>query len=308
MSSYAPLRNDLMTIGGVESVSLATFTPSSGGNNDTDPSDPDHPISYQVFMGDTAFIRTCGFEIVRDNDARTDQGTWLNEEAIRANGLTVDADEFSKNHIPIAGVLRDFRFRDLSQPVGPAKVYVVGDDNYCMNVLVRISTANDPALTFQQVSQTIEKHTDGRPFSCHFTDQLIRDWYENQLRTANAVGYLTLIAYSDRRAGTAGHVDLLYPSTLSGNRHAKGVRLDERRGAAAADRGFHENGRRGIRIGRACHMVYHARVAQRLHRMHRYRLAHVRRRRTDCRRDRASDRLLAELRAANANPVDSVKK
>ena len=194
MSSYAPLRNDLMTIGGVESVSLATFTPSSGGNNDTDPSDPDHPISYQVFMGDTAFIRTCGFEIVRDNDARTDQGTWLNEEAIRANGLTVDADEFSKNHIPIAGVLRDFRFRDLSQPVGPAKVYVVGDDNYCMNVLVRISTANDPALTFQQVSQTIEKHTDGRPFSCHFTDQLIRDWYENQLRTANAVGYLTLIA------------------------------------------------------------------------------------------------------------------
>lgn len=80
-----------MTIGGVESVSLATFTPSSGGNNDTDPSDPDHPISYQVFMGDTAFIRTCGFEIVRDNDARTDQGTWLNEEAIRANGLTVDA-------------------------------------------------------------------------------------------------------------------------------------------------------------------------------------------------------------------------
>ena len=73
-------------------------------------------------------------------------------------------------------------------------MYVVGDDNYCMNVLVRISTANDPALTFQQVSQTIEKHTDGRPFSCHFTDQLIRDWYENQLRTANAVGYLTLIA------------------------------------------------------------------------------------------------------------------
>ena len=48
MSSYAPLRNDLMTIGGVESVSLATFTPSSGGNNDTDTSDPDPPISRCV--------------------------------------------------------------------------------------------------------------------------------------------------------------------------------------------------------------------------------------------------------------------
>jgi len=149
MSSYAPLRNDLMTIGGVESVSLATFTPSSGGNNDT----------------------------------------------------------------------RERRI------VGRADAY--------QNVHAIIVVANDIHLC----------------------------------------GAYRLAQIAMRK---------VYGST-----NAEVLRL--------LIAGFMKMVAVGFVLAVPVSMVHHARVAQRLHRTHRYRLAHVRRRRTDCRRDRASDRLLAEL-------------
>lgn len=192
-SKAEALRNEIAKVPGVELVSLAYWTPFDGDNNDAGTYDG-KPMSFQIFSGDSLFFELLDLKVIRDNHNTSTEAVWLNETAMRAMNLPDSASSFLwwNKRLPIAGVVRDFNYRDFTQSVGPAALWKI-KPKWVGHILVKI-LGNSLLSARQAIEQAYSKITGGEPFNARFSEEIIQKRYENQQRTADLLGFFTLIA------------------------------------------------------------------------------------------------------------------
>ncbi len=198
----AGLRDRLEQIPGVEAVSYCSGCPSDGGNNNTITYESGQTVSFQIFFGDSLYMDMLGIEVLRSTGIKDSKACYLNETAFKELNLPDSATMFEMydSQVPLAGIIKDFHFRPLSQKIDPCIVgFYTGDYNTLFSgsgawtTLVKIAAAN-PAQTYDQVKAACLDYGGGRPFDSGFIDAVINSWYDDQQRTYTIIGSFAVIA------------------------------------------------------------------------------------------------------------------
>lgn len=191
------LRNELEQVPGVKMVSFVQGTPIDGGNNQTmtNYAGTGKQISFQQFKVDSNFFKMLDIRITPTGVAYDPTGVWLNETAVKTIGVQGIPEEFAHydHKVPVLGVMKDFHIEDLTSEMTPVFVSLLQPDEYCWNILVKISPEN-PAGTFDRVKKVYSRFIHEQPFESGFMDQTINTWYEDNARTARLVGYFSVLA------------------------------------------------------------------------------------------------------------------
>jgi putative ABC transport system permease protein len=194
LSQSKTFKNELLNLACVEDVAFCQGHPIDGGNNNTMSSDGKN-LSFQVFGGDSAYFRMLGFEVVRDN--HTDgKGMWFNETAMREMELPYDApDVYFWNKSKLAGIVKDFHYRSLSHKIGPTMLYYndfSDEDEYVWSFLVKIT--GDPEAALNSVKEVYDKVSEGEIFTGAFLEDEIKSRCDNEKNTITILTVFTIMA------------------------------------------------------------------------------------------------------------------
>lgn len=187
-------RDEILKISGVDGLSYVAGSPIDGGNNNTFNYD-DKPISFQVFMVDSAFINMFGLTIIPTGGALSKTKFCLNEAAIKKLGLAnlPKTFKFPNQEIPVYGVVKDFHFEDLHQTIGPAMLYNLAKEDEAWSIFIKISGVNQ-LNTIESIKKVHSDFTKGVPMEYSFVDEWINKWYEQEAQTGRIIGYFSLLA------------------------------------------------------------------------------------------------------------------
>lgn len=109
------LRGKLKSIPGVEEVSFCQGSPILNDENNLSLSYEGRPISFQVFLGDSIYMKILGLKVTPSGNSYTPEGVWHNRAALRA--LQQDSDvlevRFKEARYTILGIVEDFNFQSL---------------------------------------------------------------------------------------------------------------------------------------------------------------------------------------------------
>ena len=186
--------NDILKqIPGVEQVSFVCGTPLSGGNNQSFTYNS-KPVSFQEFLVDTAFFSMMGISYTPTGVAWSDNVLWLNKNAIKELGLDPLPKSFKRydEEFPVYGVVEDFHFSDLHQPVGLAMLSPLNDKKWSWNVLVKISGKNI-AGSMAQIKSAYSSFTDNDPFDYKFLDSEVDSWYKKEANTSKIITWFSVL-------------------------------------------------------------------------------------------------------------------
>ena len=176
---------------------MSEGTPFNGGNNLTGKYEG-KSLSFQQLVVDSAAFNMFGLQIKQDNHvASSDNWSWyLTERAFRDMELPEDAKVFhlNENAVPILGVLKDFhlhsvidessplmlRFRDFNKP-----------NSWPWNILVEVQ--GNPYTAYREVSEVFEQVTK-IDFEGKYIDQQIQERFESQIRMVKIVVIFACVA------------------------------------------------------------------------------------------------------------------
>jgi len=187
------LRDQLEGIAGVERVAYVAGSPVDGGNNQSWVHN-DKPVSFQEFVVDSAFLEMMGFEITPTGAAYDKRGMYLNETAVKVLELDPLPTSFKRydEEIPVLGVIKDFHFRNLYEPIGPAMVGQLQQDQYVWSIFVK-TDGLDNTFTVNKVQEVYKEFTGGIPLQFQFVDDTIREWYKKEENTSKIIGWFSLL-------------------------------------------------------------------------------------------------------------------
>lgn len=195
----------------VEAVGLGCGTPHDRGNNNTFQYGTDRMVSFQIFIGDSAYFRILGLERLRDNHvADADESVvfrnfwssnvwYINQYALSELGIAEDAPEFKvgkdiSQAIVVAGIYRDFQVGTALDAPSAVLLREVNnpDGFYPWNILVK--TGRDHAAAYRAVEELFHRTTDGASFTGRYITDEIADDFAAQRRLLHIVGIFTLVA------------------------------------------------------------------------------------------------------------------
>ncbi|MEM9831179.1 MAG: FtsX-like permease family protein [Bacteroidota bacterium] len=113
--------------------------------------------------------------------------------------------EFIFKESEIIGVVKDFHFLSLHQPIGPLIIHPM---NYYSNIYVRVASREIPN-TLNKLKQEWKTVAPDIPFNYHFTDEDIARQYETEQRWANVITYTSLLVIFIACLGLFGMASLL---------------------------------------------------------------------------------------------------
>jgi putative ABC transport system permease protein len=206
------LKNELLNNSGIVSVTRAGTYPGiesvtsmlfyAEGKSATD------NVDVQTIYAEPGYIATLGIELLQGRDFardfKNDQNSFiLNESAIKQLGYTTQTAigkkvyyEFQNatQSMEIIGVVRDYHFQGLQQKIKPLALAVhplfSGPSSY---LILDVKTTRYSDL-LHDVRKTWSKINPGSPFAYSFLDHDFQRNYEKEERTAQLVGYFTLVA------------------------------------------------------------------------------------------------------------------
>ncbi|MCF6239736.1 MAG: ABC transporter permease [Bacteroidales bacterium] len=188
------LRDEFLKIPGIKAVSFVAGTPVDGGNNNTFTYN-NKPVSFQIFVVDSAFWKMTGLKSKPTGTAYTQDGIWINKEAIRE--LELDSLpqvlKIGKNNWNILGIVNDFNFRPLHQKIGAAMIKQMNKNDYPWNILLQIE-GNNQTETINRLKEVYLNFTGGIPFDYEFFDTTLQKWYEKEQKTSKIVEYFAMLA------------------------------------------------------------------------------------------------------------------
>jgi putative ABC transport system permease protein len=181
-------------IAGVERLAYTAGSPVDGGNNQSW-THQGKPVSFQEFMVDSAFLELMDFEIVPTGAAYDSKGMYLNETAVKELELDPLPTSFKRydEEIPVLGIIKDFHFRSLYEPIGPAMIGQLTENRWAWAIFVKTDGLND-VNTIRKVTEAYMEFTGGIPMKYRYVDDTIRSWYEKEENTAKIIGYFSLLA------------------------------------------------------------------------------------------------------------------
>jgi putative ABC transport system permease protein len=158
---------------------------------------------------DFDFLKTIGIKVAAGHlfsdqftsDSVNQVGVVLNETGVKTLGYTLEncigkgfhnANDLNGPPQKIVGVMKDFHFEDLHQPIGNV-AFSLNNDPYYKYILVHVSAGN-LEKTIGSIRQTWRRLDPNEPFEYSFLDAEYQKHYDADNRLAALVGYATLIA------------------------------------------------------------------------------------------------------------------
>jgi hypothetical protein len=159
-----------------------------------DGKDPNERDYVEGFGGSYGFIETMGMQMVAGRSYSKDfgdvaSGIILNQSAVKLMklknpvGKTIRYFDRPKQ---IIGVVKDFHFESLHEPVKPCFISLESQGNIWHRIMVRIS-AGEQAATLNSIEKLYASYNPGFPFEYGFLDEA----YQKQYLTESRVGILS---------------------------------------------------------------------------------------------------------------------
>ena len=194
LSHMKPLKQQLLQITGVVSVSYASDEPSSDNNSSYNFSfahKDDEGFSLYTKNGDEDYIKTFGLHLIAGrNIAASDtlKELVVNETLLKKLGVKSPENAIGKDiriggdrWYPIVGVVKDFKTNSLREKVKPLAIFS-NNANYSM-IALKLKTKN-MAQTVSLVQKIWKNTYPEYAFTSHFTDETIARFYSQETRLA----------------------------------------------------------------------------------------------------------------------------
>lgn len=217
LNDFENLKNAFAAVPGVQGVTASYETPEyvEWGDGITAVDEKGkHDISLNAMPVDLDFTKTMQMQLVagRDflqsdfaimdtsndyknyhqpyiiNETLASQIGWKPQEAI---GRTIE----NRSSGPVVGVVKDFNFSSLHEPIGPLLIFLGRD--FSRDFMLRIN-GNDMSSTLARLEAVWKQRIPDRPFNYHFLDEDYNKLYLAEQRTASlfsvAAGLAILLA------------------------------------------------------------------------------------------------------------------
>jgi putative ABC transport system permease protein len=196
---------ELKKIPGVVNASY-TFHNMIGRNFGGDPLDWEgkDPNAYTYFEGIGAgpdFIETMGMQMAAGRSFSKDfpsdsANIVINEAAARLMGMKSPVGKivrFNGQNAQIIGVVKDFHFESLHEPVKPLWIALQPGGNPWNKIMVRIGAGNQKE-TIERIGRFYESYNPGFPFDYNFLDEAYQKQYATEVRVGTLSRYFAGLA------------------------------------------------------------------------------------------------------------------
>ena len=147
------------------------------------------------------FVETMGMEMAQGRSFSRNFGSdstslLFNETAVRTMGLKNPIGQTVKwfgQKMQIVGVVKDFHFESLHQPVAPVYLALEGSGNIWDKIVVKIQ-GTDQKETISRIENLYEKFNPGFPFEFNFLDEAYQKQYDGERRVSILSGYFAGLA------------------------------------------------------------------------------------------------------------------
>ena len=161
----------------------------------------DQTVYFEGFFGGYNFVETLGMKMAAGRPFSKNFGAeaskvLLNETAVKRMNLK---DPVGKNikmfggNFQIIGVVKDFHFESLHEPVVPAFIILAGGTNPAYKIMVRIKNDHQKE-TIAQIQHLYESYNPGFPFTYSFLDEAYQKQYETETRVSTLSEYFSVLA------------------------------------------------------------------------------------------------------------------
>jgi putative ABC transport system permease protein len=162
---------------------------------------PNENLYFEGFFGGFDFIETMGMQMAEGRSFSKNFGNdtnkiILNESAVRAMRLKDPIGKNVKlfnNTQQIIGVVKDFHFESLHEPVKPSFILLGQGTNPWFKIMVRLKAGQEKA-TIDRIRGFYESYNPGFPFSYSFLDDAYQKQYESESRVAILSRYFAGLA------------------------------------------------------------------------------------------------------------------
>ena len=209
---YAPLTNELrgkkdairaelMQQSGVSDVSFSRFVlGAQDGYMGWGRADNDHQITFTSMPVDWHYLRTMGIKVIEGRDFTEHDGDcYIINEAARKQWPWVEIDKklLDKDY-PVIGVCEDIRYastrKDRHQE--PLAFIIFGESfsewgDQLGIANIRVTAGNDKVATRKQISDVLTKMGSGEQVEAKFLDQKLEDLYQDEFRFIRQVGWFS---------------------------------------------------------------------------------------------------------------------
>ncbi len=204
---FEVVQTQLLNVKGIKNVSAASNIPGKQFNQNPmfTKDKPDQIVNVSQSFVDYQLLPTLGIEIIEGRNfsrSRPADGTntfILNESAVLALGLdfknavgevVILDDDLNFIEGEIIGVIKDFNYHSLHQPVRPLAIQLIPAYNY---MLIKLDT-DDFAATISRVESVITSIDNKGVFEFDFMDDTLNHQYENENRMASVFGSFAILA------------------------------------------------------------------------------------------------------------------
>ena len=154
-------------------------------------------LSFYTFSADASFFRMLGLKLISgrfySNDLSTDtRKAVVNETFLRENNVMDPIGgkiESGERGYEIIGVVKDFHYRPVNQPVASL---VIRNDTWASYCLVSIKSKDFKSLhgTLNKLKKTVSELSPAFPVEVSFFDQAIQNMYQSELNFRRAFSLL----------------------------------------------------------------------------------------------------------------------
>ncbi len=213
-------KEELLTIPGVQKISFANAVPgeiSNGMFYQVDGQD----INMRHLKCDPAYFDLMGLKLVSgrhfsDEDKADRAGKYMmNEAAVKTYGWE-DPYQIRLWGFKLIGIVKDFNFQSLHQPVGPLFITFLDEMN---KIVVRIAGTNQAEIV-EQIEKAWKKKYPETPFNYEFVDQVVDQQYKAEERLGKIVTYFSAFALIIACMGLLGMTTFM----IQERRHEIGIR------------------------------------------------------------------------------------
>lgn len=244
-SQRRSLKAELTAKPGVEAVSIASLplykNNMSGVSLVTSPFN-EQKVGAKWMVADEDLIRTLQF--TRQSENRGHRGTYhlLNESAAAAFGLTADSNiktlTLGGDHVPaitgdIDGVVSDFNYESLRNPIQPLILSIVADSASYIGedptMYIRMAEGTVPSQLITNIQSTYNRLSDGSPFTYFFLDDAFNQQQLSDRRLHQVFVIFSFIALLIASMGLFGLI------TFSSERRKKELSIRKLLGATISN-------------------------------------------------------------------------
>nr|NQU90613.1 ABC transporter permease [Bacteroidota bacterium] len=187
-------KDELLSIPGVKKVSFCRGVPGNVGSGMYDEVDGQE-IDMRHLNCDNEFVDLFGLQVVSgrnfsgEDEADIGKTYMINEAALRKFGWE-DPYKIKLWGMKLIGVVKDFHFQSLHQPVGPLFITFFKDMS---GIAIRISGANKTDVIAKIEAAWMKQYPED-PFDFEFVDQVFDQQYKSEERLGNIIGYFSIFA------------------------------------------------------------------------------------------------------------------